>query len=161
MITLNSEGRLVTANEAALAILKLIADELVRVTAQRLLSGENAWVMTSMARMEQTGQREIAIDARLSFGGGAVSVNLTAQPLFEPDGAPIGSMLVFEDITEETRVRATMARYMSSEVVEQVLAGGESELGGKTQTGSILFSGVRNFTGVAGARGAPDAVSTL
>ena len=47
-----------------------------------------------------------------------------------------------------------MARYMSSEVVEQVLAGGESELGGKTQTVSILFSDVRNFTGVSEALGA-------
>jgi adenylate cyclase len=114
-----------------------------------------------MARMEQTGQREIAIDARLSFADAAVSVNMTAQPLFGPDGAPIGSMLVFEDITAETRVRATMARYMSSEVVEQVLAAGEAELGGKTQTVSILFSDVRNFTGMSEALGARETVSLL
>ena len=54
-----------------------------------------------------------------------------------------------------------MARYMSSEVVEQVLAGGESELGGKTQTVSILFSDVRNFTGVSEALGARETVSLL
>jgi adenylate cyclase len=161
MITLDSEGRVVTANEAALEILKMTGDGVVGTPAQQLFSGENAWVMTSMARMEQTGQREIAIDARLSFAAAAVSVNLTAQPLFGPDGAPIGSMLVFEDITEETRVRATMARYMSSEVVEQVLAGGESELGGKTQTVSILFSDVRNFTGLSEALGARETVSLL
>ena len=161
MITLDSDGRVVTANEAALAILKMPASAVVGTAAAELFSGENAWVMTSMARMGQTGQREIAIDARLSFGGGAVSVNLTSQPLFEPDGAPIGSMLVFEDITAETRVRATMARYMSSEVVEQVLAGGESELGGKTQTVSILFSDVRNFTGLSEALGARETVSLL
>jgi adenylate cyclase len=161
MITLDSEDRVVTANEAALAILKMPAENLVGTPAGELFSGENAWVMTSMARMEQTGQREIAIDARLAFGGGAVSVNLTAQPLFGPDGAPIGSMLVFEDFTAETRVRAMMARYMSAEVVEQVLAGGESELGGKTQTVSILFSDVRNFTGVSEALGARETVSLL
>src|SRR5262249_58388565 len=107
------------------------------------------------------GGREAGTDARLAFGQGAVSVNLAAQPLFDPDGTPIGSMLVFEDITEETRVRATMARYMSSEVVEQVLAGGESELGGKTQTVSILFSDVRNFTGMSEALGARETVSLL
>src|SRR4051812_9131991 len=162
MITLDSEGRVVTANEAALEILKMPGDAVVGAPAARLFSGDNAWVMTSMGRMEQTGQREIAIDARLKFAdGAAVSVNLTAQPLFGPDGAPIGSMLVFEDITEETRVRSTMARYMSAEVVEEVLAGGESELGGKTQTVSILFSDVRNFTGVSEALGARETVSLL
>ena len=161
MITLDSEGRVVTANEAALAILTMAGDAVVGTPAQQLFSGENAWVMTSMARMEQTGQREIAIDARLKFADAAVSVNLTAQPLFGPDGAPIGSMLVFEDITAETRVRATMARYMSSEVVDELLAGGESELGGKTQTVSILFSDVRNFTGLSEALGARETVSLL
>jgi adenylate cyclase len=162
MITLDSEGRVVTANEAALEILKMAGDAVVGTPAAQLFSGDNAWVMTSMTRMEQTGQREIAIDARLKFAdGAAVSVNLTAQPLFGPDGAPIGSMLVFEDITEETRVRSTMARYMSAEVVEEVLAGGESELGGKTQTVSILFSDVRNFTGVSEALGARETVSLL
>jgi adenylate cyclase len=161
MVTLDSEDRVVTANEAALAILKMPAEEVVGTPAAALFAGENAWVLTSMSRMEQTGQREIAIDALLRFGGASVSVNLTAQPLFGPEGAPIGSMLVFEDITAETRVRATMARYMSSEVVEQVLAGGESELGGKTQTVSILFSDVRNFTGVSEALGARETVSLL
>jgi adenylate cyclase len=161
LITLDEEGRVVTANEAALKILKMPEANVVEIPAGELFSGENAWVMASLARMEQTGQREIAIDARLSFGGGAVSVNMTAQPLFDPEGAPIGSMLVFEDITAETRVRATMARYMSSEVVEQVLAGGESELGGKTQTVSILFSDVRNFTGLSEQLGARETVSLL
>src|SRR5881409_1586974 len=50
---------------------------------------------------------------------------------------------------------------MSSEVVEQVLAGGESELGGKTQTVSVLFSDVRNFTGVSEQLGARETVSLL
>ena len=95
MITLDSEGRVVTANEAALEILKVPKEQVVGTAAGELFVGENAWVMASMGRMAQTGQREIAIDARLAFGAGPVSVNLTAQPLFGPDGAPIGSMLVF------------------------------------------------------------------
>jgi adenylate cyclase len=161
MITLDAEGRVVTANEAALSIMKATAEAVVGVPAGRLFAGENAWVMASMGRMAQTGQRDISIDARLKFGDASVSVNMTAQPLFGPDGTPIGSMLVFEDITAETRIRSTMARYMSTEVVEQVLAGGESELGGKAQTITILFSDVRNFTGMSEALGARETVSLL
>ena len=161
MITLDTEGRVVTANEAAMSILKGSGEEVVGVPAERLFAGENGWVMGSIGRMEQTGQRDISIDARLQFGSAAVSVNMTAQPLFGPDGASIGSMLVFEDITAETRIRSTMARYMSTEVVEQVLAGGESELGGKAQNVTILFSDVRNFTGMSEALGARETVSLL
>jgi len=71
-----------------------------------------------MGRMAQTGQREIAIDARLAFGAGPVSVNLTAQPLFGPDGAPIGSMLVFEDITVTRDGLKTTAQAAYTQPVE-------------------------------------------
>ena len=161
MITLDADGRVVTANDAALAILKESGEAIIGIPAAKLFAGDNSWVMASMVRMGQTGQRDITIDARLQFGSSAVSVNMTAQPLFGPDGASIGSMLVFEDITAETRIRSTMSRYMSTEVVEQVLAGGESELGGKAQTVTILFSDVRNFTGLSEALGARETVSLL
>src|SRR5260221_14440060 len=86
-ITLDSEGRVVTANEAALEILKMTGDGVVGTPAAELFSGENAWVMTSMSRMEQTAQREIALGAPLRFGCGPVSVNLTAPPLCAPVAA--------------------------------------------------------------------------
>jgi len=71
-------------------------------------------------------------------------------------------MLVFENITAEKRVKSTMARFMSKEVADQVLAGGaEQELGGKAQTISILFSDVRGFTTLTETLGARETVSLL
>ncbi len=161
MITLDSDGRVVTANDAALAILKRPDDQVVGVAADELFASENAWVMASVAQVTQTGERDISVDAALTLPGGNVSVNMTAEPLFGPDGAPLGSMLVFEDITQEARVKATMRRYMSKEVADQLLAGGESELGGKAQTVTILFSDIRNFTGVSEVLGARETVALL
>jgi adenylate cyclase len=161
MITLDTEGCAVTANEAALAILKFARETVIGAPAQSFFAGENGWVLAALARVAQTGEKDISVDAILNLAGGNVSVNMTAQPLSGLNGERIGSMLVFEDITAEKRVKATMARYMSKEVADQLLAGGESELGGKTQTVSILFSDVRGFTTLSEALGARETVSLL
>ena len=50
---------------------------------------------------------------------------------------------------------------MSKEVVDQLLEGGEAELGGKDQHVSILFSDVRNFTTISETIGARETVSML
>ena len=60
--------------------------------------------------------------------GTAAAVNLTAAPLFETAGKPIGCMLVLEDITREKRVRNTMARYVAKEVVDKLVASGQDFL---------------------------------
>ena len=161
MITLDTEGRAVTANEAALTILKLARDSVIGAPAASFFAGENGWVLAAIGRVAETGEKDISVDASLRLAGGNVSVNMTVQPLSGLTGEHIGSMLVFEDITAEKRVKATMARYMSKEVADQLLAGGESELGGKTQTVSILFSDVRGFTTLSEALGARDTVSLL
>jgi adenylate cyclase len=163
MMTLDNEGNVVTANDATLKILQTDLETLIGRPAQRVFGKQNAWVMASIERVAKTGEHDTAVDATLKVGGStSVSVNMTAQPLFALDGGRIGSMLVFEDITAEARVKSTMARFMSKEVADQVLAGGgETELGGKAQTCSILFSDVRGFTTLTEALGARETVSLL
>ena len=161
MVTLDSDGKVVTANDAALAILKCARETMVGSPADRVFAGDNGWVTAALGRVAATGERDISIDATLKLASGHASVNMTAQPLFGLAGERIGSMLVFEDITAEKRVKTTMARFMSKEVADQLLAGGESQLGGKAQTVSILFSDVRGFTTLAEALGPRETVSLL
>ena len=54
-----------------------------------------------------------------------------------------------------------MARYMNKEVADQLLAEGESALGGTDQHVSILFSDVRSFTTISETLGARETVSML
>ncbi|MBS0334469.1 MAG: PAS domain S-box protein, partial [Proteobacteria bacterium] len=162
IVTLDAEGRLVTANDAAEALLGQARDHLVGRAAGELFEGPNAWVMENVARTEATGEAVLAVDAELSRAdGGASSVNLTAAPLIDANDARIGSMLVLEDITEEKRVRSTMSRYMSKEVAEQLLSAGELELGGVEQKVTVMFSDVRRFTSIAEALGPRETVSLL
>ncbi|HYM72336.1 MAG TPA: adenylate/guanylate cyclase domain-containing protein [Stellaceae bacterium] len=162
MITIDLAGRVVTANEAALAILKMKRGAMIGMLAAKLFAGKNGWVVDSVVRAAETSEPDVSLDASLKLAdGNTVSVNMRAEPLFGPDRAAIGSMLVFEDITDETRAKATLRRHMSKEVADQLLASGDAALGGKMQTVTVLFSDVRNFTGLSEALGARETVSLL
>ena len=118
--------------------------------------------MQNLEKVKQSNRREIAVEMELRLGDGdTASVNLAVNPLIDVNEEHIGSMLVLEDITSEKRVRSTMARYMSPEVADQLLAAGEAVLGGKDQKVSILFSDVRDFTAISEALGARETVSML
>jgi adenylate cyclase len=162
IVTLNADGRVMTANDAAEAMLGFPRDALLGRAAIELFSGANAWVLDNLAKTEAGGETALAVDAELRRPFGApASVNLTAMPLIDANEARIGSMVVFEDITEEKRVRSTMSRYMSKEVADQLLAAGEAELGGKEQPVTVMFSDIRSFTSLAEALGPRETVSLL
>ncbi|MDZ4369963.1 MAG: adenylate/guanylate cyclase domain-containing protein [Phenylobacterium sp.] len=161
IVTLDAEGRIVTANDAAETLLDQNRGSLIgRATAE--LFADNAWVLDGLAKTQATGETVLAIDAELTrWSGAKASVNLTAMPLIDATDKRIGSMLVLEDITEEKRVRSTMSRYMSKEVADQLLSAGEAELGGKEQKVTVMFSDVRRFTAIAEALGPRETVQLL
>lgn len=163
IITLDAEDHILTANDAATAILQLPSSALLRRPATEVFGGANAWILATLDKVRQTGHREIAVEMDYRLGDkDLASVNLGVNPLIDINNEErLGSMLVFEDITEEKRIKSTMARYMSPEVAEQLIAAGEAVLGGRDQKVSILFSDVRNFTTVSEALGARETVSML
>ena len=162
MITLDTERNIVTANDAAVEILATERETIVDRPAGHLFADDNRWVMNSIAKVEASGASDMAVDADLRLTSGeSASVNLMVVPLIDAADEDIGSMVILEDISNEKRVKTTMARYMSKEVVDQLLEAGEAELGGKDQHVSILFSDVRNFTTISEMIGARETVSML
>ncbi len=161
LITLDKRLRVVTANEAAVALFGIGKEAVIGRSAQELFGDSNAWVTESILKVERSAETEISMDASLDLGSKTASVNLTAVPLIDVAEEHIGTLLMIEDITQEKRVRTTMARYMSQEVVEQLLEGGEGRLMGETQRVTILFADVRDFTTMSEALGARETVSVL
>src|SRR6202012_533187 len=113
-------GKVVTANDAALSILAADSQKVIGRTATDVFGEKNAWVTAAIDKVTASGERDTAIDASLRIGRNTVSVNMTAQPLFALNGDRIGSMLVFEEITAGTRVKSTMARFLSKNIRDQV-----------------------------------------
>ncbi|RQH23321.1 GAF domain-containing protein [Okeania hirsuta] len=75
------------------------------------------------------------------------SLNLTVNPLTNPEGGVRGGLVVLEDISQEKRMKNTMYRYMTPEVAEQVMALAEDALlEGERKEVTILFSDIRGYT---------------
>jgi adenylate cyclase len=162
IVTLDAQDTILTANEAALRIFEHAREEVVNRPAGEFFKGDDVWVLQNIDKVRNGGNREITVGAELKLDKkDPTSVNLAVNPLLDAEGEHLGSMIVLEDITSEKRMKNTMARYMSPAVADQLLAGGESVLGGKDQKVSILFSDVRDFTTVSEALGARETVSML
>ena len=162
VITLDTSHNIVKMNEAASAILRIRPEEVLGASAQRIFANGNTWVLESIRKVIANCEPDMILDADLhTFDDCDVAVNVNTTPLADPEGHMLGCTMIIEDITEDKRVRATLARYMNAEVAEQVLAEGESVLGGRSQNATILFSDIKGFTTITESFGAPDTVSML
>ncbi|MEA5561810.1 GAF domain-containing protein [Planktothrix agardhii] len=90
------------------------------------------------------------------------SINLTVNPLTNPEGGVRGGLVVLEDISREKRMKTTMYRYMTPGVAEQVMALGEDVLMvGERKEVTILFSDIRGYTTLTENLEASDVVALL
>ncbi|MBD1912354.1 MULTISPECIES: adenylate/guanylate cyclase domain-containing protein [unclassified Leptolyngbya] len=90
------------------------------------------------------------------------SINLTVNPLTNPEGRVRGGLVVLEDISQEKRMKATMYRYMTPGVAERVMALGEDALMvGERKDVTILFSDIRGYTNLTEHMEAADVVTLL
>ena len=94
--------------------------------------------------------------------GESRTLSYSVAPLVK-DGEAVGSgcVLVFDDLTEKKMMKATLGRYLSGALVNQVLSGGANALGGVRQKVSILFSDIRSFTTISESMDAVDLVQML
>jgi len=165
VVTLNEEGRIATCNQAGLRILRAAPAGLLHVPAAQFFAGANAWILERIRVVDETLRPDITMDGELELAGERVSVNVTVVPLMsaEEDGVRkrLGNLLMIEDISAEKRMKSTMSRYMDPAVADQLLAGGEEALGGKSVTATVLFSDIRSFTSITEDLGPHRTVSLL
>jgi adenylate cyclase len=90
------------------------------------------------------------------------SINLTVNPLTNPEGGVRGGLVVLEDISQEKRMKSTMYRYLTPHVAEQVMMLGEDALMvGERKEVTILFSDIRGYTTLTENFGAAEVVILL
>lgn len=162
LITLDEEGKVEKCNRRAVEILGMDADALLGHSPETAFTGSNAWVAETVCHTATTRKPELVMDTELTAADNrTVSVNLTALPLINDKDAIIGTLIAFDDITGEKRLKGTLARYMTKEVAEQLMEAGESELGGQMKPVTIFFSDIRSFTTISESLGAQETVSML
>ncbi len=90
------------------------------------------------------------------------SINLTVNPLSDPQGGVRGGLVVLEDISQEKRMKTTLYRYMTPSVAERVMALGEDVLMvGERKDVTVLFSDIRGYTALTEKLEAAQVVSML
>ncbi len=163
VLSLNAEKRIVTGNAAALRILQQDnLDALVDVPVADVFDQHNPWLLKSIDKVMTSMKADLTMDTDLVLRNGhALSVNLTIVPLINIRDELIGSLLIFEDITREKRLKGTMTRYMAKQVVDKLLERGEAMLGGIIQEATIMFADIRNFTTISERNSPQETVSML
>jgi len=161
VITLDEEDKIVTCNEAAMRILKSSPGDILNHKVDAFFEETNPWLLERLAKVKETGVLEVTMDAELVVDGEKRSVNSTVLPLVSTESKGLGNMIMIEDISSEKRMKSTMARYMDPGVADQLLAGGDDFLGGKSLIATVLFTDIRGFTTLTEELGPQGTVSFL
>ena len=162
VITFNEMNKVSALNPAAARILSVNEKALIGLTPHDIFGQNEGWVIGQVEELFDTGQADSFVDVDLKLDSGQlISTNISVVPLRDEEDETIGGMVILEDITQEKRVKSTMARYMTKEIAEQLLEAGEDALGGRSQTATVLFSDIRSFTTISETLGARGTVSML
>ncbi len=166
IITLNANRDIVKINVAAARLigqdLEGIADGSAQRAIKAIFTQKNQWVMKKINKVMDTETLEQTMDTDLLLPDGTtIPVNLTVVPLPNADVNLAGVLLVLEDITNEQRLRSAIARYMTKEVADRLLEEGEGVLGGQIQDATVMFTDIRNFTGISEKIGPKETVALL
>ena len=172
VISLDADGNVVKANSAALRTLRRETDSMVGEKASTLFFGKNAWIVEALDKVTSTDTTVAHMDTELWLRQGEeivgddrrramASVNLSVVPLKGGKKENMGSMVMFEDITKEKRLKGTMARYMTKELADKLVEEGEAVLGGKMQKATVVFTDIRSFTTISERLGAQETVKML
>lgn len=163
VLTLDPLGKIITCNQAIERIWSCKASELQGRLLSDLLDERGSWILDRIEKVKEERSSDVFPDAEVALSGVTKSVNLTIMPLVsESDDSKLGSMLMFEDISSEKRMKSTMSRYMDPVIAAQMMDNDTLDLlGGVSAEATIMFTDVRGFTTITEEYGAQGTVSFL
>ena len=161
VITLNSIGEIDSVNQAALKIIKSEKDKLIGNHYMYLFERDEEIIsLIQLSEIENKTKSEI----NLSFltASEEAIINLSVSPRTDQNQNILGSVIAIEDITDVSKVKNTFKRYVSKQVVDELLGDDTKlKLGGEQREVTILFSDIRGFTSMSENMKAEEVVKTL
>jgi adenylate cyclase len=149
VVTIPDDGGETRLNPAAARILGVSEQEVAAGDARAFLDRANPWLAEEIADVASGHEPRTILDHELrTVGNGTISANLSLVPLRDGERTA-GVLLMIDDISASKRLEGTMRRFMTQEVMEQVLAHDGEALFGSACAASVLFLDIRGFTTLA------------
>ena len=161
VITLDPLGEVDSINAAGLKILKTKKEEVLGNHYMYLFEKDNDLVeMITMSEMENETKTELNMP--LNVVSEETIINISISPRLDPEGNKQGSVVAIEDISDVSKVKNTFKRYVSKQVVDELLGDeGKLNLGGEQREVTILFTDIRGFTSMSEKMEPERVVTTL
>tara|TARA_Y100000768_G_scaffold240971_1_gene182545 strand:- start:157 stop:2181 length:2025 start_codon:yes stop_codon:yes gene_type:complete len=161
VITLDPLGEVDSINAAGLKILKTKKEEVLGNHYMYLFEKDNDLVeMITMSEMENETKTELNMP--LNAVSEETIINISISPRLDPEGNKQGSVVAIEDISDVSKVKNTFKRYVSKQVVDELLGDeGKLNLGGEQREVTILFTDIRGFTSMSEKMEPERVVTTL
>jgi len=170
VISTDKSGHVIAANESARILLGMensdrLEGKLVRDLI-RLEAGDfSKWFDAALEGKDEKARQQYYPDQTLVCASNDEehSIHLSINSIADASDPTnvYGALVVMEDISDEKRLKSTMYRYMTQEVAEQLLASGDTGLGGQRKEVSVLFSDIRSYTTLTEGMQAEEVVAML
>ena len=161
VITLDPLGEIDSINRAGMNILKINKDETVGNHYMYLFE-KDMEIIGLIQKVEMDNATHSEINMSFLTVSKETVVNVSAAPRIDPSGSVRGLVIAIEDITDVSKVKSTFKRYVSKQVVDELLGDdAKLNLGGEEREVTILFSDIRGFTSMSENMSPENVVSTL
>ncbi len=170
VISTDKAGNAIAANDSARQLLGLeVSDRIEGKSVRDLIQIKDGdfskWFDAALTAKDDKSRQQYYPDQTLVAKDEKEqhSINLSINSIADASDRTnvYGALVVMEDISDEKRLKSTMYRYMTQEVAEQLLASGDTGLGGKRKEVSVLFSDIRSYTTLTEGMEAEDVVVML
>jgi adenylate cyclase len=148
VITTDTDGYIITYNQAAQRIFGIPHDEAINRSLKMVLPIDNAFyeALYHVQTEQQTASLELEPEIP---GRGKVVLSMRLSPLRAHEQSTPGVTILVDDLTDLRRREATLKevqRYLPPAMVENIRTIDTIELGGEEREISVVFADVRGFT---------------